>query len=329
MVSGQFDKDDLAKRLTGAIGDITGLWDQDNPDLLYLTAEAAIGKAVSVGRDLLPNSPSDAVNKFIDLDVRMNQRSQLGMMRDGYRAFAETVSDFSHLRANSELLSEYSALGRWYVVVGTMLAIHTGVRGVSDAGAEYDAVDGHKQGLLERWTDGATGTIQLGADWLRRVGWAKGLGGLRTPKGLGSGVLKGDSAAMEFGFKWTRRGPRVVSHRWKWSSEALKAEFKASPEAWKAVRRHEAMHLLDARRHPFAAWYSQRGLPAGSVVRYILEYRGWRAEYLQRGLTPSMTAPLRSMSRMQIGMDVAYGILGGLIIYDLVIDGGGQDDGGQ
>ncbi len=99
--------------------------------MLYLTAEALIDKAVSAGRDVLPNSPGDAVNKFIDLHVSMNQRSELGMARDAYRFAAQTASDFSHLRANTELLSEYSGVERAYVVGGTILANWTGVRGVS------------------------------------------------------------------------------------------------------------------------------------------------------------------------------------------------------
>jgi hypothetical protein len=116
-------------------------------------------------------------------------------------------------------------------------------------------------------------------------------GARNATKGTSRGVLHGDHATMEFVFEWNWRGPKVVSHEWKWSSEALKSNFKSIPEAWKAVRRHEAMHLLDARRHPFAAWYSQRALPGSSTVRYVLEYRGWRAEYLQRGMSPSMIAP--------------------------------------
>ena len=330
MVSGQFDNDDLATRLTGAIGDITGLWDQDNPDMLYLTAEAVIDKAVSAGRDMLPNSPGDAVNKFIDLDVRMNQSSsQLGWLRRGYRAFAEQVSDFSHLRANTELLSEYSSLGRWYVVGGTMLAIETGVRGVSDAGAEYDAVDGHKQGLLERWMDGTTGTIQLGATGFAAVGWAKGLGRLRTPGAGVAGRAKGFGDWFPF---WHDRGGqtfawRVINRRFlgpKYLPGVINKDVPGT-RAYIDTAAHEAVHAAIIRHLPsvYDAGNLRIGsLPIGAPVKYLEEVLAYGVGHLRagriHGVPFSVFEPLlsTSLTNREKAVSVFTMLVGGWGIYE-------------
>jgi hypothetical protein len=84
--------------------------------------------------------------------------------------------------------------------------------------------------------------------------------------------------------------------------------------------RHEAMHLLDARNCPQIAWYSFRALPFGSVARYVLEYRAYRAEWLFRGLRTSYIVPFRSMIPKQMIFDALYFTAGGIWAYDFFTD---------
>jgi hypothetical protein len=74
---------------------------------------------------------------------------------------------------------------RAYTIGGTMAADVVGVRGISDAGSDHDAIDGHQQGLGERILDGLTGGIQL-------VATAVGMAGV-----VGAGAKGTTSAARQ------------------------------------------------------------------------------------------------------------------------------------
>ena len=76
---------------------------------------------------------------------------------------------------------------RLYVSVGTPVATIVGVRGISDAFSQHDAVDGHVQSTTERVTDGVIGTASLA---LTAVGLKAALPG-------GGGVVAAEASTAE------------------------------------------------------------------------------------------------------------------------------------
>ena len=80
-----------------------------------------------------------------------------------------------------------STFSRGYTAVGTAVAKQVGVLGVSDAFAQHDAIDAHKQSWFERATKGLFGSVQLVA-----TGFGiKGLfGSMAAAKGAPNAVLR-------------------------------------------------------------------------------------------------------------------------------------------
>jgi RHS repeat-associated protein len=78
------------------------------------------------------------------------------------------------------------SIGRRIYIAGGMVGAEiTGVRGVSDACSERDAVTGKKQGFCERFEDGLIGSVQLG---LTAFGGAKVIAGPKAAPAAGEPV---------------------------------------------------------------------------------------------------------------------------------------------
>jgi hypothetical protein len=106
-----------------------------------------------------------------------------------------------------------------------------------------------------------------------------------APKGLIPGLLK-EGVEVDIKFAAQGRWPfvRSVGHELKWSSEATRQFVKSNPEFWKVFRRHEAVHILDAQKHPLLMFWTKPvlggrvSLPGGTGARLIAETRAYGIE---------------------------------------------------
>jgi len=100
---------------------------------------------------------------------------------------------------------------------------------------------------------------------------------------------------------WTSRGPSFPYARFQVEASASRGTVQAA-----AVEVHETRHMIDFIAHPWQTWHARTYWPGASVSRYAMEYRAWKAEYLFRGWSPSLFAPLQSMFKGQVLADVGW-----------------------
>jgi RHS repeat-associated protein len=91
--------------------------------------------------------PPSITNVIVSSPAGAQLYAPIGMFNDSANVFNRT----DHI----------PLITRLYVIGGTVAGSMVGVRQCSDAFHQNDAVDGHKQGALERVQDGATGVVQL------------------------------------------------------------------------------------------------------------------------------------------------------------------------
>jgi hypothetical protein len=157
-----------------------GVWDAFVGALEYGTVEvtnSAVELASSAKAKAHDEGLPDEFNEYLAWSV--NPVGQ--MVENAVKGLVDIFTvDVPTVYANSRA-GGYSRLDSAGNAVGTALATIVGVRGISDAFSEHDAVDAHRQSLGERAFDGVFGTIAL-------VGTAVGLGG--AAKSLSSGGAK-------------------------------------------------------------------------------------------------------------------------------------------
>jgi RHS repeat-associated protein len=139
-------------------------WD-DSIDLQYNRArwyDPATGRFIS--QDPIGFEAGDAnLYRYVGNGV-MTKTDPSGLLTPTYNpvtAIEQATQKIKQLFTLWENTSHMGPIERGYVVGGTMIADMVGVRGVSDACSDHDAVDGHLQGLKERILDGVLGSVQL------------------------------------------------------------------------------------------------------------------------------------------------------------------------
>jgi hypothetical protein len=157
-----------------------GVWDAFVGALEYGTVEvtnSAVELASSAKAKAHDEGLPDEFNEYLAWSV--NPVGQ--MVEKAVKGFVDTLIVEVPIVYGNSRVGGYSRLDSAGNAVGTALATIVGVRGISDAFSEHDAVDAHRQSLGERIFDGVFGAISL-------VGTAVGLGG--AAKSLSSGGAK-------------------------------------------------------------------------------------------------------------------------------------------
>ena len=187
----------------------------------------------------------------------------------------------------------------------------------------------------ERWLSGGWGLFQVstlvgsGASFLKGgFGGASALDDVAANHTIRS--LSREGVEVEISFALTRRWPFLQSkgHRLIWSSEEARDVIMSNPNAWKVFRRHEAMHILDAQKHPWLIWWSKPiqgriSKPGASLTRFVAEYRAYRIEG-GSARVPAIRQVMSSIPFRVFVWDGVYAFFGYKAVSDTLEDGEGD-----